>query len=146
MHNNQTILKQSNVSIEYIVEYTFNKSVFDNMEKASFDFNSLDKKVFNNLNQAIQLFIKYKNGNALYCQLFQSVKVGDITVIEDCITDVDFNNRELQLMNEKREEHDQILLKFQSFLHRNKWDKVWEKFKNDEHIDYYSKEYAAMIQ
>jgi hypothetical protein len=144
--NNRNNTRSSNIETSYIVEWTKNKTIINQMNSgsASLDFSKLNKNKFNNLNQAVQFFVVLQKENTPYCRLFLEITIDGVTVIEDCITDIEYSGKEHELLNKIDETHDQTLFEMQSFLHRNKWDIVWDTFKKETHAEYNRPEYYKL--
>ena len=85
--NKQIYPSNKNFELKYILEFTQNQKVFDEMEKASFTHDKLNRIEFDNLNDAIYRFNEiYYNNTVLHCMLFSELIIDGITVLEDCIS------------------------------------------------------------
>ena len=89
MSNKHILPNNKNYELKYTIEFTQNKKVFEDMEKSNFDYSRLNKKQFDNLNEAIYLNTSlHYNDTVLYVSCYQELIIDGITVQEDYITNM----------------------------------------------------------
>lgn len=85
--NKQIYPNNKNFELKYTIEFTQNKKVFEEIGTAKFTHNKLNRKEYDNLNDAIYSFNSlYYNNTVLHCMLFSELIIDGITVQEDCIS------------------------------------------------------------
>lgn len=79
--------KKENTDIKtlYEVEYTTSKNVYDSMDKADFDFNTLSKKQFDFLEDAVSFWNSlYYREDVLHVMLWEKILLDGEIVLEQC--------------------------------------------------------------
>ena len=77
--------ENKNIKTKYTIEYTRDKKVFDMMNKAEFNYNMLDKKQFDYLEDAISFWNSlYYDETILHVMLYESILLDDEIILEQC--------------------------------------------------------------
>jgi len=103
--NKQTYNSNKNFELKYILEFTQNQKVFEEMGKSTFTHDKLNRREFDNLNDAIYSFNScYYNNTVLHCMLFSELIIDGITVQEDCISCMPILDTKLYYQTEQTKE------------------------------------------
>ena len=77
--------KNKDIKTRYTVEWTRDKKVLDMMDTAEFDFDMLDKRQFDFLEDAVSLWNKlYYEETCLHVMLFEEIILDGETILEQC--------------------------------------------------------------
>lgn len=77
--------KNKDIKTRYTVEWTRDQKVLDMMDTAEFDFNMLEKRQFDFLEDAVSLWNKlYYEETCLYVMLFEEIILDGETILEQC--------------------------------------------------------------
>ena len=77
--------KNKDIKTRYTVEWTRNQKILDMMDTAEFDFNMLDKRQFDYLEDAISFWNKlYYEETVLHVMLFEEIILDGKTILEQC--------------------------------------------------------------
>lgn len=72
-----------NIRMKYSIEFTRSKKVYEHMEKGDFDFNELDKREFNYLEDAFLLWnTLFYDESVLHLAFFEQVILNDEVILE----------------------------------------------------------------
>lgn len=75
--------KDLNIKTKYIIEYTRDKKVIGKMGKADFNYNLLDKKEFDYLNNVVNAYVSlFYDKTVLYVMLYEQVILNGEVVLE----------------------------------------------------------------
>lgn len=73
------------IKTHYYIEYTRDKKVFDIMDTTQFDFNMLDRRDFDFLEDAVSFWNHlYYDESILYVMLFEEIILDGETILEQC--------------------------------------------------------------
>lgn len=74
-----------NIKTLYEIEYTTDKKVYDSMDKADFDFNTLSKKQFDFLEDAVSFWNSlYYREDVLHVMLWEKILLDGEIILEQC--------------------------------------------------------------
>lgn len=77
------IKPNTNIKTKYIIEYTRDQKIFEMMDKSSFTFDMLDKKEFNYLDNAIDMYnVLYYDPTVLHIMLHEEIILDEEIILE----------------------------------------------------------------
>lgn len=125
----------TNIKIKYTIEFTRDKKILDSMEKSDFTFDMLDKREFDFLEDAINVYnVLYYDDTVLYIMLFEQVILDDEIILEQFkdMTSINILPHITQNKINKVELRNKLLIEeneqMEAFIKKYEAEELFEKF------------------